>query len=398
MANNTLDNTLPSARDTRIDFFRGLALLAILANHIDLLNGTWYFKFSLKWLYPGFSDAAEVFVFLSGYVYGLVYFKHLLRNSLPGTYLKSLRRTAHLYVMNVLALVVVLGFVGLMKYFVDPGMTYPGATEWFFTDPAGTSLLAASLVYQPALFNVLPLYMVLLAIAPLVLVVARKSLLLTLGLSFSLYVIVQAWPTLNLPAFPFAESGGWAFNPFAWQFMFFLGLVMALGLKQGKFRIPHNRVLLAIAVTALQLALAPRLHFVLGKFGLVDAQWLHIPFLDKRNLGPLRLLHFFALGYVAYRMLPKGHWLYRSWFAKPIGWCGQHSLEVFSFGIVLTYLCYGVLSLIGSTSMSVHVITFAALFTTVAFATLLHGRKQLSRADLSGIPLTNQLKALWERA
>ena len=57
-----------SQRDLRLDFFRGVALICIFIDHIpeDYLN---YFTLSAI----AFSDAAEVFIFISGFTASLVY-------------------------------------------------------------------------------------------------------------------------------------------------------------------------------------------------------------------------------------------------------------------------------------------------------------------------------------
>src|ERR1700752_5380844 len=66
-----------SKRDLRLDFFRGLSLLFIFIDHIPnnfLSNVTLH---SIA-----FSDAAEVFVFISGYAAALAYGRALRNNGL----------------------------------------------------------------------------------------------------------------------------------------------------------------------------------------------------------------------------------------------------------------------------------------------------------------------------
>jgi hypothetical protein len=65
--------TASSARDLRIDFLRGLALLAIFIDHIPWNPLS---RFTPQAL--GLSDAAEAFVFMSGIVSGIAYSKVLL--------------------------------------------------------------------------------------------------------------------------------------------------------------------------------------------------------------------------------------------------------------------------------------------------------------------------------
>ena len=67
-------NSLRFERDVRIDFFRGVALYMILVDHVvgDPLSKVTYQRF-------GFSDAAELFVFLSGVSCAIVYSRLLAK-------------------------------------------------------------------------------------------------------------------------------------------------------------------------------------------------------------------------------------------------------------------------------------------------------------------------------
>ena len=55
-------------RDLRIDFFRGLALYMVVVDHI---GGDPLGKFTYQAV--GFSDAAEIFIFISGVACGIAY-------------------------------------------------------------------------------------------------------------------------------------------------------------------------------------------------------------------------------------------------------------------------------------------------------------------------------------
>ena len=58
----------PAGRDLRLDLFRGLALWLIFLDHIPANVVNW-----LTIRNYGFSDAAEIFVFISGYTAAFVY-------------------------------------------------------------------------------------------------------------------------------------------------------------------------------------------------------------------------------------------------------------------------------------------------------------------------------------
>src|ERR1700691_5613936 len=63
------------ARDLRLDFFRGLSLFFIYIDHIPENVLSYFTLHSIA-----FCDAAEVFIFISGYTAALVYGQSFKRN------------------------------------------------------------------------------------------------------------------------------------------------------------------------------------------------------------------------------------------------------------------------------------------------------------------------------
>ena len=76
-----------NGRDHRIDFFRGLALIFIFWDHIPHNPLA---EFTVRNF--GFSDAAEIFVFLAGYAAVLAYGKIARRDGFLLASVKILRR------------------------------------------------------------------------------------------------------------------------------------------------------------------------------------------------------------------------------------------------------------------------------------------------------------------
>jgi hypothetical protein len=58
----------PQSRDLRLDFFRGLSLWFIFLDHVPSNIMAWVTVRNY-----GFSDASEIFVFISGYTAAFVY-------------------------------------------------------------------------------------------------------------------------------------------------------------------------------------------------------------------------------------------------------------------------------------------------------------------------------------
>src|SRR5450432_3840606 len=83
-------------RELRIDLFRGLALWLIFIDHVspDLL--TWFTIRSY-----GFSDAAEIFIFISGYTAAFVYGRAMLQSGFVIAGARILRRVWQIYVAHV---------------------------------------------------------------------------------------------------------------------------------------------------------------------------------------------------------------------------------------------------------------------------------------------------------
>src|SRR5262245_55547915 len=100
------------ARDARIDFFRGLALIFIFIDHIP---GNVFAQVTLTNF--GFADAAEIFVLLAGYAAFFAY-RRALTESLRVGLLKIGSRMCELYVAHLIVLMVcVLGLAVAARLF-----------------------------------------------------------------------------------------------------------------------------------------------------------------------------------------------------------------------------------------------------------------------------------------
>jgi len=185
-----------------------------------------------------------------------------------------------------------------------------------------------SLAHQLYNANILPLYIVLLLITPVLLSMARRSDWLMLSVSALIYLAARVFE-LNLPSWPLDD--GWFFNPLAWQFIFAIGLFVGRRLPSGG--IPYDRRLFVLGVAIL----AASLVVVTDGLGLVPGLSTDVrAVLDggKTNLGPLRLVHYLALAYViSHSGLTQ--LLRRTIVYWPLAMIGRRSLPVFATGCVL---------------------------------------------------------------
>src|SRR5229473_7321425 len=92
--------TVPT-RDLRLDLFRGLALWLIFLDHIPSNAVSW-----ITIRNYGFSDAAEMFVFISGYTAALVYGRAMRERGFFIATARILRRAWQIYAAHIFLFVI----------------------------------------------------------------------------------------------------------------------------------------------------------------------------------------------------------------------------------------------------------------------------------------------------
>ncbi|MDB5393393.1 MAG: protein of unassigned function [Rhodospirillales bacterium] len=309
-------------RDPRVDVLRGLALLMIFVDHIpdDVLSLVTMRNF-------GFSDAAEMFVLLAGFSSMLAYGKVFERDGARIGLRRIVMRIARLYLFQVGLLLTTLG-VGLMwttHYHQRPIMA---AT--ILDAPIAGLAHALTLRAVPNYLDVLPLYIVLLAAFPLVYVGIRKKTWLTLSASAAIWLAANLDDNLNLPNWIGGKS--WFFDPFAWQFLFTIGVAMATLSASHDGALPRVKWLSWLCGAYLAFAFFESAPW--AAWHLPSLRPIAMPPPDKTHLGAPRLLDILALAYVLLssaklRILAGKRWL------RPLEACGRHSLEVFGVGCIL---------------------------------------------------------------
>jgi hypothetical protein len=201
-------------------------------------------------------------------------------------------------------------------------------------DPYRSILEALLLRFQPSLLNILPLYVVLLVFFAATIWLLRWPRVL-FGLSFVIYLVVR-FTNLNLNAW---GEGGWFFDPFAWQFLFIIGVLLACAPMR-----PPSRLWLFDAASVVVIALGvmvttviePHPHLLDWFTGSAVFHYLVIE--DKTGLYPFRLISILALTWLCVRVIRFDQpWLRSAW-AAPLTLIGQNSLPVFCSGIVFGFL------------------------------------------------------------
>jgi hypothetical protein len=312
-----------------IDFWRGAVLIAILIDHIPgnpLENWT-----------PrnfGLSDSAEAFVFLSGLSVGLIYMPRAHKYGIEPVAGGCLKRALKLYGVHIALTFAALAVFGAAYWMSGvPNLIEAHGRSIVFGSPANGLLGLALMSLQLGYFNILPLYIVLMLWAPVALALALRGPLLALIVSVGFYTAARAFG-LNLPNWP--ESGGWFFNPIAWQLVFTLGLVSAILWRDG-FPRPAPWLLALSVVTVAGAALIVTNEGGLAP-GLRDTATAHLD-VAKQDLGLARLIHFVALAYLIATATVFGRFIapvVRGAFGDAVQSLGRNSLSVFAAGSFLS--------------------------------------------------------------
>ena len=331
---------LPLAgRDVRLDLFRGLANWAIFLDHIPHEVLSWITTRNY-----GFSDAADLFVFISGYTAAFVFGRVMIDRSYPEAALRLGKRALQIYAAHILVVVVYIAIIaGVSREFHEPQDLNQFNVAVFISKPLWEFVQALALRYRPVNLDVLPLYILLLgAFAPALWLIIRKPTLTLVG-SMIVYLAGRHF-SWNLPASP---SGVWYFNPFAWQFLFFLGAWIAVGGAQGIQPIVRTRTVFWLAIGYLVFALVVTMAIHSADLGNLLPRWMLEPFdpNDKTNLAPYRIVHLIALTIVVTRFLPADSPVLRWRSLTPLIRCGENSLQVFCVGIVLSFCAHAAIEL-----------------------------------------------------
>lgn len=304
---------LPTSRDLRFDTLRGLFLVCMIINHLP----TEIRKVTDQSL--GIFSAAEGFVFLSGLLAGWVYTRKFRAKGSDGLWAASTGRASSIYRWHLGALL--LAFVGVQATEHLLGYCAPTVPRLFFEHPILSLGLGASLLYQPGLLDLLPMYCGFVLLLPFVikaLEAGRQKLVL--GVSAAVWFVIQFCPPIDgAPIYPINTG---SFNPLAWQLLFIAGVVIGHARVSGfeQLRKPNPAVLVLVSVLAV--------YAFCVRHGSVPALWPDHTFgmlLNKPALGLLRMADFGAVAYLVGALgarFPKA----LSW--RPLAYLGRHSLAV----------------------------------------------------------------------
>jgi hypothetical protein len=376
------DASQQSGRDLRLDLFRGLALLFIFIDHIPDNVLSYVTLHSVA-----FSDAAEVFVFISGYAAAMVYGKALQRQGCMAAAGRIYRRVSQLYAAHILTFVVLAAGVCYATLRVhDQNYTEDFGIDNFVDEPRVAIIKLLLLQYQPQFLDILPIYMIFLGVLPLLLLLLRSWLPLPLLISGVLYLLTWrfGWQPHSYP-----DDDGWFFNPLAWQFLFVIGATAGYA-PYSRQSLPINsawlgKLAVGIAIAIGIISVSWTIHSAYEGFPALLQRELSPLVEDKADLAPLRLISFLALAIASAHIVRRDSALLRGPVAQWIIRCGQHSLQIFCLGILLSVLGYIVLTSVRGDIPMQLAIDFGGILLMVAVAALLTWSKASGRQSAAAV-------------
>lgn len=316
-------------RDYRVDFWRGIALTMIFVDHIP---GNVWERYTTRNL--GFSDAAELFVFLAGFASAYAYARLFFAGHRLVATLKAWRRAGVLFLVHVfLTLAALAIFCWAAMAFGEGDILKKIGLDVFIRMPLETIVGLATMTHQFGYVNILPMYVALLLMLPAHLALASIDRRLMLAVSAGVWFLAYCFG-IDLPNYPL--PGGWFFNPISWQFVFAIGLFCGLARQDNGVSVPYRGWLYAAALAYCLVS------FVSVEFELWGL-WQQIPLpalvtgFDKTYVTLPRLVHMLALCYLFAHAAPSSPFS-RVRQDNPFVMLGRHSLPVFATGTILSLI------------------------------------------------------------
>jgi len=336
-------------RDMRFDAIRGLLLISMTAVHIPTLVSHFLHE-------PlGFMSDAEGFIFLSACLAGLAYGKAYRQTDWSAMSRRVWHRARQIYLIH---LAVILPVVLIAWAFAARITPLANHFHDFLVHPWGSLVLIPLLLHQPPLFDILPLYIILLSVTPLLLALARRR-----GWGIVLAVSAFGWITaqFKLDSRFISNPSGllplrWgSFDLLAWQLIWVSGL--ALGESTSRRPVFSGKWRFGLAAISASIVLAG----FLARHGFLSLNPDYFLWIDKWTLGPLRLLNFASWVALLLAWNPR----VPTRLLAPVALLGRHSLAVFAFHLPLVIAASTIIQLVPLSNVwqiGVSLSVIAALF------------------------------------
>lgn len=347
-------------RDVRLDFFRGLTMFIIFVAHADV--NPWNLWIPARF---GFSSGTELFVFCSGLASAIAFGSVFVKR---GFWLGTARIAYRLWQVYWAQIGVVLVVIGVMvaaeALFPDHGLNTDPLPD-LVRDPMTAFAGLLTLRWLPGYLDILPMYLVILGLVPVMMAAASLHRLLPVALSLTLYGL--AWTTgLNLTGNPWTGYG-WFFNPFAWQLIFFTGFGFGMGWLRPPPLGERRWMLLAAAIVLVSLPLS--FWGVHQEFPAIERLYMAIlPMNEKTDLHWLRYVHFLALAYLVVSLVEPHRARLSQGPAMVVVRVGRQSLATFLVSLVAARVASLAFHLLGTGFVVSFLINLAGVGLVIATA------------------------------
>jgi hypothetical protein len=325
-------------RDVRLDLFRGVGLWMIFLDHIPHDVVSW-----LTLRNYGFSDAAEFFVFISGYLAGFIYGPIIKAGHFLSALKRLWKRAMEMYVAHIMLFLIFTAQIArTVRRFDNPLYEDEFNVHNFLEHPDILIGQALTLRYKPVNLDVLPLYITLIATAPFMLWAMVRRPNLTLLTSVVLYIFARIFDW-NFASYP--PGSTWYFNPFAWQMLFIFAAWCGTGGASRIWPIVQSRLALIAALIWIAFAFLIVMTWHIAALDALVPKWMIkiIYPIDKTDLDMFRFTHFLALALIVSRYVPHDWAPLKFKWLRPAIMCGRHSLPIFCFGVFLSFAAHWVL-------------------------------------------------------
>ncbi len=313
-------------RDDRIDIIRGIAVTAIAVNHIatdsPAMENFPHFQFGQYFSF----NFADVFLFFSGVVCGLVYAPAYDRGGESRVVGMASKRVFDIWLAQFFCALGALAVIFAFDVFSSTQST----THGLRADGYLESLLGSIFLYDPIPFlGILPLYIFFLLLLPLAIMLAKISSSLLLAISVSIWAIIWLPTTLAQAGVDtglgITAQSPYFMHPMAAQLLFFTGV--CIGIRKDTLEAQLN----AHRSTVISCALG----ILIATIYLREVHFAHFYLDQKPSVGPLRLLDLLAL--TALISVLSKPTIFKKGFCGAFAACGRNSLAVFSASTVMAF-------------------------------------------------------------
>jgi hypothetical protein len=356
-------------RIEELDALRGLMLVWMTCTHLPTV-------LSIYLNQPvGYFAATEGFIFLSALFTGRICSRLVQREGTAGMCRNVWMRAARLYGYQLLLLAAAFVIEAPIAARGNRPAVHNLLNYYFIVGRPRAFIDAAVMFYRPPLLDILPIYIIFLALTPFAVLLGLRwgwKYTLTLGLGFWLFAqfglknVVYNWLTHAFGLrVPLNEMG--AFDLWAWQLWWLVGLWLGVHWANSDLHFDRWAKKRAVLIPATVIAI-----------GFITLRYVQLtsaldfgrlaPLFDKWEFGAARIVDFTAVAVIAIRFRS----LLKPLAIRPLVMLGQASLPVFCVHLLCVFFALTVMGtnvmLTGWPAAVLVVVSFTALLLTAIVA------------------------------